>query len=149
MYAKPPEFVFERTLFRFRDQSEIKIRRCLFTFSIKHEIRHFHVVIVKKRQRNVQKKRKLLFCLLNLLFFLDVLVAVVSLNLLKCNSRRHPILQRVFVVTKETSYQMLEVFFMLRSRVGLTSFKKNNPVNFSGEKIKRSFPLCFFLENAK
>ena len=81
--------------------------------------------------------------------FLDVLVAVVSLNLLKCNSRRHPILQRVFVVTKETSYQMLEVFFMLRSRVGLTSFKKNNPVNFSGEKIKRSFPLCFFLENAK
>ena len=122
----------------------MKIRRCLFTFSIKHEIRHFHVVIVKKRQRNVQKKRKLLFCLLNLLFFLDVLVAVVSSNLLKRNSRRHLILQRVFVVTTETSYQMLEVLFILRSRVGLTSFNKSNPVNFSGEKIKRSFPLCFF-----
>ena len=37
-----------------RSESKIKFRRCLFTFSIKHEIRHFHVV-VQKRQRNVQK----------------------------------------------------------------------------------------------
>ena len=35
-------------------ESKIKFRSCLFTFSIKHEIRHFHVV-VQKRQRNVQK----------------------------------------------------------------------------------------------
>ena len=35
-------------------ESKIKFLRCLFTFSIKHEIRHFHVV-VQKRQRNVQK----------------------------------------------------------------------------------------------
>ena len=35
--------------------SEIKFRRRLFTFSIKHEIRHFFVVVVQKRQRNVQK----------------------------------------------------------------------------------------------
>ena len=35
---------------------EIKVRRCLFTFSIQREIRHFHVVVVKKRQRNVEKK---------------------------------------------------------------------------------------------
>ena len=123
----------------------MKIRRCLFTFSIKHEIRHFHVVIVKKRQRDVQKKRKLLFCLsLTYCFFLDVLLAVASSNLLKRNCRHHLILQRVFVVTTETSYQMLEVLFILRSRVGLTSFNKSSPVNFSGEKIKRSFPLCFF-----
>ena len=67
-----------------------------------------------------------------------------SSNLLKRNCRHHLILQRVFVVTTETSYQMLEVLFILRSRVGLTSFNKSNPVNFSGEKIKRSFPLCFF-----
>ena len=144
MYAKPLNLYFKGPYSG--SGSEIKIRRCLFTFSIKQEIRHFHVVIVKKRQRNVQKKRKLLFCLLNLLFFLDVLVAVVSSNLLKRNSRRHLILQRVFVVTTETSYQMLEVLFILRSRVGLTSFNKNNPVNFSGERIKRSFLLCFFLE---
>ena len=40
----------------------------MFTFSIKHEIRHFHVVVVQKRERNVQKsvrdaRAKLLFCL--------------------------------------------------------------------------------------
>ena len=40
---------------------------------MKHDIKHFNVVVVRKRQRNVQKKRdaraKLLFCLLNLLGF--------------------------------------------------------------------------------
>ena len=36
-------------------ESKIKFRRCLFTFSIKHEIRHFYVVVGQKRQRNVQK----------------------------------------------------------------------------------------------
>ena len=35
---------------------EIKFRRGLFTFSTKREIRHFHVVVAQKRQRNVQKK---------------------------------------------------------------------------------------------
>ena len=82
---------------------EIKVRRCLFTFSIQREIRHFHVVVVKKRQRNVEKKKcdaraKLLFCLLDLLHlflclllllscycccfcYFDVLVTVASLNL--------------------------------------------------------------------
>ena len=83
------------------------------------------------------------YCL-PIVFFLDVLLAVASSNLLKRNCRHHLMLQRVFVVTTETSYQMLEVLFILRSRVGLTSFNKSNPVNFSGEKIKRSFPFCFF-----
>ena len=32
-------------------ESEIKFRRCFFTF-IKYEIRHFHVVVVQKRQRS-------------------------------------------------------------------------------------------------
>ena len=54
-------------------EREIKFRRCLFTFSIKREIRHLHVVVVLKRQRKCTKKcnarAKLLFCLLNLLFF--------------------------------------------------------------------------------
>ena len=50
-------------------ESKIKFRHCLFTFSIKHEIRYFHVVVAQTRQRKVQKKRdaprtKLLFCLL-------------------------------------------------------------------------------------
>ena len=62
-------------------EREIKFLRCLFTFSIKREIWHFHVVVVQKRQRNHGTKKctsraKLLFCLLKQLFFFDVLVAV-------------------------------------------------------------------------
>ena len=34
---------------------QIKSRRGLFTLSTQREIRHFHVVVVQKRQRNVQK----------------------------------------------------------------------------------------------
>ena len=53
-------------------EREIKFRRCLFTSSIKREIRHFHIVVVQKRERNIQKKcdarAKLLFCFSNLLF---------------------------------------------------------------------------------
>ena len=51
-----------RTLLEFNSEGpypsserEIKFRRCLFMYSIKREIRHFHVVVVHKRQRNVQK----------------------------------------------------------------------------------------------
>ena len=36
-------------------EREITFRRCLFTFSVKRESRHFHVVVGKKRQRNMQK----------------------------------------------------------------------------------------------
>ena len=52
MYANPPEFEFQGTIFK---ESEIRFRRSLFTFPIKHEILHSHVVVVQKRQRNVQK----------------------------------------------------------------------------------------------
>ena len=38
---------------------DIKFRRGLFTFSTKREIRHFHVVVAQKRQRNVQKKSEM------------------------------------------------------------------------------------------
>ena len=36
-------------------EREIKFRRCLFTFSVKREIKHFYVVVVQKRERNVHK----------------------------------------------------------------------------------------------
>ena len=112
----------------------MKIRRWLFKFSIKHEIRHFQVAIVKNGKEMYKKSESCCFAYQTYCCFLDVLVAVVSRNLLTRNSRRHLILQRVFVVTTETSYQMLEVLFILRSRVGLTSFYKNNPVNFLVKK---------------
>ena len=51
-----------------------KENRCLvFTSPLKLEIRKFHVVVARWRQRNVRKRRdaraKLLFCLSNLLLF--------------------------------------------------------------------------------
>ena len=65
-------------------EREIKFRCCFFTFSIKRKIRHFHVVVAQKRQKNAQKKcdarAKLLFFLLKLLFFI-VLVEVGLLDL--------------------------------------------------------------------
>ena len=54
-------------------ERESKIRCSLFTFSIKREIRHFHVVVVQWRQINVQKSVMLVqsccFANLNLLLF--------------------------------------------------------------------------------
>ena len=35
----------------------MKFCRCLFTLSIKREIGHFHVVVVQKRQREVQVEK--------------------------------------------------------------------------------------------
>ena len=51
----------------FKVQEKGKGSCCLvFPSSTKREIRHFHVIVVQRRQRNVQKKRdaraRLLFC---------------------------------------------------------------------------------------
>ena len=50
----------------------MKFPRCLFTYSIKREIRHFHVVVVQKRVKKCTEKRdalaKLLFCLKPIVF---------------------------------------------------------------------------------
>ena len=72
-------------------ESEIKFRRCLFTFSLNYEIRHFHVVVVQKRQRNVQKSvphvQSCCFSYLSY-YFLDVLFAIEWLNLKVPNNKR-------------------------------------------------------------
>ena len=82
MYADPPEFEFRETILKFKKRN--KISSSLVYVLIEHGIRYFHVVVVQKRQRNVQKSVKHLqsccfayetYC------FLDVLVAVASLNL--------------------------------------------------------------------
>ena len=52
MSATPPEFEFQGPYPS--SETEIKkFRRSLFTFSTKREIRHFHVVVVEKRQKSV------------------------------------------------------------------------------------------------
>ena len=59
-------------------EREIKFRRSLFTSSIKRELRHFHVVVVQKLERNIQKSvmhvRSCCIPYLTYCFF-DVLVA--------------------------------------------------------------------------
>ena len=58
----------------------MKFRRCLFTSSIKHKSKHFHVVVVQKRERNVQKSvmhvQSCCFAYKTYFFFFYVLVAV-------------------------------------------------------------------------
>ena len=57
----------------------------MFTYSIKREIRHFHVVVVQKRAKKCTRKRdahaKMLFCLKSLLFFLTFSLPSASLDL--------------------------------------------------------------------
>ena len=71
MWANPPGAEFGGTYPS--SEREIKFHHCLFTYSIKCEIRHFHVVVMQKRAKKCTKKRdahaKLLFWLWNLLFF--------------------------------------------------------------------------------
>ena len=50
-----PGFDHLGTALKFRRRKENSIRHRLFTSSIKLEIRHCHVLVVKARQRNVQK----------------------------------------------------------------------------------------------
>ena len=65
MRANPPEAEFQVNI----SKLIINFHRCLLLSSIKREIRHFHVVIVQKRQRSVKKKVccvcQVFFCLLN------------------------------------------------------------------------------------
>ena len=62
---------------------EIKVRRCLFTFSIQREIRHFSFRSREKTAKKGKKKKcdartKLLFCLLDLLRLFLFLLLLLS-----------------------------------------------------------------------
>ena len=62
----------------------------MFTFSTKLEIKHFLVVVVQKGQINVQKSVlhvQVVVLLIKPIDFLDVLVAVASLNLYVPNNQ--------------------------------------------------------------
>ena len=78
------------TISKFR--REIKFRRCSFTFSIPGEIRHFHLIVVQKRQRNIKKSvMRVQSCCFAYYFLVDVLFAVASLDLKipACNQLQH------------------------------------------------------------
>ena len=64
-------------------EREVKFRRCLFTYYIKRAIRHFHVVVVQKRNdRNVKKSTcKVVVLLIKPIEYFNVLVAVALLDL--------------------------------------------------------------------
>ena len=74
----------------------------MFTSSTKREIRYFHVVVVQRRQRKVQKSVMHVQCCcfvnLNMLFLAVLLDVAVIVALVPYN-----------VPVAETSYQMLEV----------------------------------------
>ena len=76
---------FLETIIYPSSEREIKFRRCLFTYSIKHQIRHFQVVVVQKRAQKCTKKRDApanwLFFLRNLLFFFMISMPPTSLDL--------------------------------------------------------------------
>ena len=56
MQANPNGDEFQRTISKFKSEKKNKFRRCLFTLSIKCKIRHLHVVVVQKWQRNAKIK---------------------------------------------------------------------------------------------
>ena len=101
-------------------ERETKFRRWLFTYSIKREIRHFYVVVVQSRQRNVQKSvmhvQSCCCCAKFVACFLTFLLPSASLDLKvpilagKRDSRPHSTtsFSENFVVA-ETKYQILEV----------------------------------------
>ena len=100
LQANPPKANFKRPYLH--SEREIKFH-CLFMFSIKRQIRHFHVVVVQKRERNVQKcdaHAKLLFCSLNLLF----------LWRFRCQPRRWILKSLILELTCELSVSSIVLF---------------------------------------
>ena len=83
MYANPPEFEVQGTLFKFTKRNKIS---SLLVY-VHHKTRNWvlsrrsHAKTAKKCTKKGDARAKLLFCALNPLFSLDVLVAFTSLNL--------------------------------------------------------------------
>ena len=93
-------------------------------FSIKREIRHFHVVVVQKGQRIVLKcdaRGKLLFCLLNLFFLVHVAVASFDLKV-PIESTYHWVYQEL-VHCNEVSNTMLTIHSLFTPGGGLARMR--------------------------
>ena len=82
MYGEVQE---EYTLSTPSPKRKIKVSRCLFTSSIKCEIRHFHVVVVQKRAKKCTKKSwytcKVVVLLIKPVIFLPFSLTSASLDL--------------------------------------------------------------------
>ena len=83
MYAKSPEFEVQGTIFKFKKRNKISsllvyihLKTRNWSFS-----RRSRAKTAKKCTKKGDVRAKLLFCALNPLFILDVLVAFTSLNL--------------------------------------------------------------------
>ena len=82
MQANPNGDEFQRTISKFKSEKKNKFRRCLFTLSTKRKIRHLHVVVAQKWQSNAKIKAcKVVVLLIRPVVFLEVLVAVLSLDI--------------------------------------------------------------------
>ena len=54
--GEPNGVEFQGIISKFKSEKKNKFRRCLFKLSIKRKIRHLHVVVVQKWQRNAKIK---------------------------------------------------------------------------------------------
>ena len=86
----------------YQSSGKQKKSRLLFTSSTKREIRHFHVVVVQRRQRNVQKRvmhaQSCCFANLNLLLFSPSRC---------CRRRRHRCLSSLISITLDRTKDSL------------------------------------------
>ena len=116
----------------------------MFTFSIKREIRHFHVVVVQKRQRNVQKSTMYArsYCFAYQTFFY-VLVAVASLDLkvpidvLDINCKNWPIIGTQEVVHRN---EVLKTVLTGSTYPSLPSAPPPPPLAVFAQLFSKRFP---------
>ena len=67
-----------------QERRQKKFRRCLFTLSMKREIRHFHVVVVQKRRRNQAQKSVIHVQSCCFAYRLNLYIVLLTLSLRSC-----------------------------------------------------------------
>ena len=67
-----------------QERRQKKFRRCLFTLSMKREIRHFRVVVVQKRRRNQPQKSVMHVQSCCFAYRLNLYIILLTLSLRSC-----------------------------------------------------------------
>ena len=120
---------------------------CLvFPFSTKQEIRHFHVVVVQRWLRNVQKgvihMQSYCFANLNLILFLPFSLPSLS-SLLKL-----PIVRQEFIVCWPFMVFLFDTVIILIPQILLTAFRDCNHRHLRFLNCQRFvYTICCFYEN--